>query len=152
MPLNYLLSLVVSFAVVLSVVGIIFLTFYILQGIGLSDIAKKQGEDKYWLAWIPLGGVLLLMMLIEEKVPKLLRNKMTLLFSLSLIVSIFLGFNISLVFLSIPLLILIYAFGYIARSYSKNHIIHFLLAVISIGLSIPFQLFALSHRNFVTEK
>jgi len=49
--------------------------FYILNSIGLSNMAKKLGYDKPWLAWIPGACVYLMCMLPTKEYKILVFNK-----------------------------------------------------------------------------
>jgi len=121
--------------------------FFILQAIGLFSIAKKEGRgDIAWLAWIPIVSQFLLMFLVEKYVHVGLRGKITLLYGIAIVVSIFFGYFLPFV-LFIPLVALCYAFYFIADRYSDNPLFHVAIAFVSIGCSIPIQLFMFRHTE-----
>ena len=62
--------------IILAIIaGAIAITCYVLQGIALSDLAKKNGFDKPWFAWIPVANMYLLGKLgFEYYAPKDKRN------------------------------------------------------------------------------
>lgn len=127
-----------AFAGLFFVAGII---FFILQAIGLFNIAKKEGRgDIAWLAWIPVVSQFLLTFLAEKHVHEGLRGKVTLLYGIAMAVSIFFGYFLAFV-LFIPIAVFCYAFYFIAKLYSDNPLFHTAVALVSIGWSIPIQLF-----------
>jgi len=119
--------------------------------IGLYRIAKREGLSHSWLAWFPLGNFISLTRLVEKQVYKPLRNKFTLFFILFLLLSFF--FSIYIPFLLYSFLaVLIYAFYFIAERYSERVNLHLALAVVTFGLSIPFQLFRFRNREMINEQ
>src|SRR5690625_1850178 len=130
---------------------IVLSVLYIVGSIGLNKIAKKEGHNKAWLAWIPIGNWFLTAMLVEDDVNESIRGRFTLIFTLSLVCSLFIG-GIFILFLYLPLILMFYAFYYIANRYSENAIVHVIIAVLTFSLSVPFQLFRFRNRkNRLTE-
>ena len=67
----YIVFLILYVVLVLGIT----VTFYILNSIGLSNMAKKLGHDKPWLAWIPGACVYLMCMLPKKEYKILVFNK-----------------------------------------------------------------------------
>ncbi|MEI3613415.1 hypothetical protein [Pseudogracilibacillus sp. SO30301A] len=127
-----------AFAGLFIIAGIV---LFILQAIGLFNIAKKEGRgDIAWLAWIPIVSQFLLTYLVEKHVHEGLRGKVTLLYGIAIAVSVFFGYFLPFVFF-IPIAVLCYALYFIAELYSDNPLFHTALALVSIGCSIPIQIF-----------
>src|SRR5699024_10114005 len=152
-------------AVLLFVIGLfvsISLTLHVIFAIGLSDIAKDRGEPKHWLAWIPMWNIILIMMLVEKEDRPLVKGKMVIYFGLLVIISlftlpIFASFDTPL--LSNPFMPMIipgfwtlFVFRMLIRDYTKYPTVHMILALITIGFSMPFQLYGFRNTMLDTKK
>lgn len=131
-----LIAVLGVFALVFAFIGFI---FYVLQAIGLYKIATKQGYDKPWLAWIPFVNIFMIPILVEDEVHESIRGKFTMIFGISFAASVVLGFFLP--FLSfIPTILTYYGFYLIAVRYSEQPVVHLVIAVLTLGLTMPFQL------------
>lgn len=135
------LGFFMAFALFFIVMFFVAIVLYVLQAIGLFKIAKNDGKnDLAWLAWIPVVNSFLLMILVEDEVHEDLRGKVTLFYGIAFVVSIVIGGFIP--FLAfIPLVMIIYAFYFLSKRYSENPVMHMVIAIITIGMSIPVQIF-----------
>lgn len=125
-----------------------FILPYLFMGLGLSKIAKNEGKGKRFLAWIPIINIVLLGMLVEDDVYEKIRGKFTIIIGVSMFLALFIGKG----FITyLPLALSIYAFFFIANRYSKNVTAHTVIAVITFGLSMPFQLFRFRKRKPLTK-
>src|SRR5690625_3593196 len=133
-----------AFFVVFIIICII---LYILMAIGLFNIAKRSGkQDLAWLAWIPVANSFLLALLVEDDVHPDIRGKFTLFYGIGFAVSIVFGSFIPFVSF-IPLIMIMYAFYFIAKRYSDNPVMHIVIAIITVGFAIPIQIFIFRNRN-----
>lgn len=129
-------------------IGIILIVCYILQAIGLYQISQREGRaDIAWLAWIPVVSTFLLTMLVEKDVHPDLRGKLSLILALSIAFSMVTSWIFYYMVSLIPIGIIIYAFYHLAKKYVPNPVFHLAIAVVSIGSSIPFQLFWMRDRK-----
>jgi len=142
-----ILGFLFAFFAVFVVFIIIAIILYILMAIGLFKIAKRSSkEDLAWLAWIPIANSFLLALLVEDDVHPEIRGKFTLFYGIGFVVS--LVFGSFLPFISfIPLIMFIYAFYFIAKKYSDNPVMHLVIAIITIGMAIPIQIFIFRNRE-----
>jgi len=138
-----------GFFVVLLLVGLV---LFILQAIGLFKMAKREGKgDIAWLAWIPIVNQFLMTWLVENDVHPGLRGKFTLLYGIAFVVSII--FSSFVFFVSfIPLAMIFYAFYFIAKKYSPNPVLHLVIAIITIGVSMPISIFIFRNRDIIGEE
>src|SRR5699024_1230949 len=136
-------------AVLLFVIGLfvsISLTLHVIFAIGLSDIAKDRGGPKHWLAWIPMGNIILIMMLVEKEDRPLVKVKMVIYFVLLVIISlftltIFASIDRSLLInpfipMIIPGFSTLFVFIMLIRDYTRFPTVHMMLALITIGFSM----------------
>lgn len=68
----------IAITIIIIVFGIILLIgliFYVLNSIGLYRMAKKVGNDKAWLAWIPIANTWLMFTLPDSEYRILAINK-----------------------------------------------------------------------------
>lgn len=125
---------------------IILIVLYVLGSVGLFKIAKKEDNDLYWLAWIPIANMFLMAMLVEEDVHESLKGKYTMIYGIVLVSSFFISIFYA-PFAFLPLAMMLYAFYFIANRYSTNGIVHLVLSAVTLGLAIPFQLFRFRNRE-----
>ncbi len=138
-----------AFFALLIIMVIVALILYVFQAIGLFTIAKREGKaDMAWLAWIPIVNSFLLMLLVEDEVHQEIRGKLTLFYGIAFVVSLLLGGFIPFISF-IPLLMIIYAFYFLAKRYSDNPVMHMVIAIITIGLSVAIQIFIFRNRERV---
>lgn len=141
-----LLLTFIGFFILLLLIGII---FYILHAIGLYKIAKRADRgDLAILAWIPIANTFLMTLLVENDVHKELRGKVTLIYGISFVVSVFLSIFIQLAGF-ISLLIIYYAFYFLAKKLSPNPVLHIVIAIVTLGISMPIQIFMFRNREFI---
>lgn len=140
------LGIFLAFFAVFAIVGLI---FYILQAIGLFKIAKNEGRgDLAWLAWIPVASTFLLTLIVEKDVHKEFRGKMTLIYGIALVASMILANFFALIGF-IPLVVMYYAFFFLAKKFSPNPVLHIVIAVITFGMAIPIQIFIFRNRESI---
>jgi len=154
MPMYYSAGALLFF--ILALFTSIGLTLFVTQAIALSDIAKERGEEKHWLAWIPMGNIILLMMLIEKTDKPLVKNKMVIYFGLLVVLSIFTLpiftvlnvplLNNPLMPMLIPAFWTLIVFRVLAADYTNHSIIHMFIGLITMGFSVPFQLYSFRNR------
>jgi len=131
--------------------------FYILQGIGLFKIAKREGrEDLAWLAWIPIASTFLMTVLVEKEVHQELRGKVTMIYGIVLATSLvatviipFVGSIISLFAGLVAPIVVLYAFYFIAKMYSMNPVLHLVISIVTFGIATPIQIFIFRNRKRV---
>src|SRR5690625_5072205 len=130
-----------GFFVIFAFVGLI---LYILQGIGLFKIAKREGRaDLAWLAWIPVASMFLMTLIVENNVHKEFRGKLTLIYGITFAASVILASFIPFVGF-LPAIVMFYAFYFFAEKFSTNPIFHIVIEIISIVIAISIQLFIFS--------
>src|SRR5690625_1569955 len=143
------------FLVFVAFIGFFFLVgliLFILQAIGLYNIAKREGKgDIAWLAWIPIISQFLFTLLVEKDVHPGLRGRYTWLFLAATIVALMLGYFVCFVPL-IPLAMFFYAFYFIAKRYTENPVLYVVIAIITVGWSIPIQIFMFRNRNLISSQ
>lgn len=145
--LGFLLAFL-GFFIVLLIVAII---LFILQAIGLFKIAKREGRgDLAWLAWIPIVNQFLMTYLVEDDVHPGLRGKFTLLYGIALVVSFILSSFVFFVSL-IPLVMIFYAFYFIAKKYSTNPVLHLVISIITVGLSMAISIFMFRNKERIDD-
>lgn len=138
-----LLTMLAGFFFLVVFVSIV---MYVLQAIALSKIAKKNGLQYWWFAWIPFLNAIVMPMLVEDEVHESLQGKFTTIFIVSFFVSILLSFIFP--FLAyVPAVLTYYAFYIIATWYSRKAPVHLIVAVLTFGISLPISLLILSGRE-----
>lgn len=68
-------AILTMFIVIFSIVFLLAVGIYILHSIGLYRMAKKVGNDKPWLAWIPFANMWLMFTLPDSEYRVLAINK-----------------------------------------------------------------------------
>lgn len=131
------------FLMLFAVIGLI---NYVLQAVGLFGLAKKQGLEHAWLAWIPVVNTLVLTMLVEDDVVDSLKGKYTIAYVIGFFVSMILSMFVA-IFSIIPMVMIYYAFYLVAVKYSKRAIVHLVISIVTLGLTIPLQLFMFRNRE-----
>lgn len=146
---DFLLGLIFAFLAFFVVLLFVGLILFIFQAIGLFKMAKREGKgDIAWLAWIPVVSQFLVTLLVERNVHPGLRGKFTLLYGIAVVLSFILGYFIAFISL-IPFAMYLYAFYFIAKKYSDNPTLHIVIAIITIGFSIPIQIFIFRNREVI---
>ncbi len=126
------------------IIGII---FYVLNAIGLFKIAKKMGkEDLAFMAWIPVANSFLVPILVEKDVHEEIRGKFTLIFAISFIASIILGWFFT-PFSFIYLIAYLYGFYFLAKKFSKNVVAHTVIGAVTLGASTAISFFMFRNRE-----
>ncbi len=126
---------------------LIMVLMYIFYGIGMFKIAKTLGRSDWaFLAWIPIAQVFLMPILIEEDVHESLRGKFTLIFAIVWISSFVLSLFFA-IFGFLSLIIQIYAFHVLATRFSENALVHTIIAIVTLGISMPISLFLFRNRD-----
>lgn len=135
------------FVMLFFVIGII---NYFLQAIGLFHLAKRKGSDYAWVAWIPFFNALVLTMLVEDDVMESLRGKYTLSYVIAFVGSMFLSLFLA-IFAIVPMVMVYYAFYLVAVKYSEKAVLHLIISIITLGLTMPLQLFLFRKREEITK-
>lgn len=148
---NILMGLLGGLLIVLIIAIIAAVVLYVLQAIGLSRIAQKEGVDLHWLAWIPIANIVLIAKLVEEDVHESIRGKFTIISIIAIAVGLILGRSVGILSY-LPQVVMLYSFYFIAKRYSKNEMAHIIIAVITLGISVPIQLFRIKDRGKVTKQ
>lgn len=144
---RFVLTVFLGFFFVFAVIGLV---MYIVQAIGLYKIAKNQGVKNEWLAWIPIANLFLMAMLVENDVNESLRGKYTLTYGIVYVVGLIGGMAFAPLAV-LPTIMTYYAFYHIARKHSNNEVAHIIIAIVTLGISIPIQLFRFRNRDAVVE-
>lgn len=148
----FIMGFFLIFVILFALICLVGLVLFILQAIGLFKIAKREGKGNIaWLAWIPIASQFLLTLLVEKDIHPGLRGKFTLLYGIAIIVAIFLSYFIYFVPL-IPMGMFYYAFYFIAKRYTDNPVLHVTIAIISIGISIPIQIFMFRNNRKINDE
>lgn len=150
--------------------GLLSLLMYIVYGIGAFRIAKNEGYDKPWLAWIPYANMFMIPILVEYDVHERLKGKFTKVFGVLFLLAFGISITIGLVSplmetMSIPMpivllillfmlfigflpsFLLVYGFYFLADRYSERPVVHVIVLLVSFGASLPFQLFRFGNRE-----
>lgn len=146
---NVLLGLIVTFIGFFFILLLVGIVFYILHAIGLFKIAKRAGRgDVAFLAWIPIVSTFLMTLLVEDNVHKELRGKVTLIYGIAFAVSVLLSAFIPFAGFA-SLIVMYYAFYFLAKRLSTNPVLHLVIAIVTFGMSIPIQIFMFRNREFI---
>lgn len=144
---DIIVGFIVAFFAVFLFLLLIGAIFYVLFAIGLFKMAKREGRgDLAWLAWIPFISQFLMTLLVERNVHEGIRGKFTLLYAIALVSSIVLASFIPFIGF-VPFIMTIYAFYFIAEKYSDNPVLHVVISVITVGASLPIQIFMFRNRE-----
>lgn len=144
-----LLALIFAFFAFFAVMFLIGIIVYIFQAIGLFKIAKREGrQDLAWLGWIPVANTFLMMILLEKAVHEGIRGKLTLIYGISMAVSVVLGSWIPFVS-AIPGVLFFYAFYFLAKRYSTNPVLHLVIGIVTIGFSTGISIFMFRNKEVV---
>lgn len=139
------------FATFFLIIIVVSLVLYVIQAVALMKIAQTAGSDKGWLAWIPIANGFVMPMLVEDDVHESMRGKFTMIYAGALIGSFLLSAFIPFVSF-IPTLLVYYAFYLIAKWFSEKHMVHLVVAILTLGISMPFSLFRFRNRKIVKNK
>lgn len=144
---SFVIALIVMFAI-----GVIFMLLSVtVYAMAMFTIARNEGYDKPWLAFIPVVNLLMIPILVEYDVHEQLRGHFVKVFVVACAVSLLLGgFLPFLVW--VPTVLVYYGFYFIADRYSERPIIHMVLLVLTGGASLAFQLFRFRNRDSLYEE
>lgn len=95
---------------------------------------------------VPFANSFLYPILTENDVHKSLQGKFTLIYGIAFVLTLILNPYIPMIS-ALTTAILIYAFYFIAKRYSERGVAHVVVAIITFGISVPFQVFWLRNRK-----
>src|SRR5699024_11183859 len=91
----------------------------------------------------------LMMLLLEKSVHESFRNKLTLIYGISIAATVVLS-SFGAGFISfIPSILFFYAFYFLAKRYSTNPILHLVIVIITFSVSICISLFKFRNKQMV---
>ena len=155
----------IGFLVLMAVGLLLTLIMYIFYGLGMSRIAENEGYSKPWLAWVPIANLFMIPLNVESDVHGWMRGRFTKLFAVVYIVTVILGAVVPNILATldtglglalyvplwlimlVPSLMLAYGFYFIVARYSEQRALHMVIMVITLGYSVPFQLFRFRNRE-----
>src|SRR5699024_12743222 len=80
-----LIAVLFGFMAFFAVIALIGFILYFFKAIGLFKLSKKEGKEELaWLAWVPVANSFLMMWLLEKSVHDGLRNKLILVYGISM--------------------------------------------------------------------
>lgn len=137
-------------ALVILAIFLVSIILYVIQAIALSTIAKNNGYENWWIAWIPIANSFLIPILVKDDVHESVRGNFILIYGITFVGSALLSGFIP--FAGIFLAALnYYAFYILANWYSKNAVAHLIIGVVTFGLSIPFSLLRFRNRERISD-
>src|SRR5690625_1576819 len=146
---DVIIGVILTFLGVFLAMFAVGIVLYILQGIGLFKIAKREGkEDLAWLAWIPIASTFLMTVLVEKEVHQELRGKVTMIYGIAFAASIVASAFIPFAGL-VTSIVVFYAFYFIAKMYSTNPVLHLVISIVTFGIAMPIQIFIFRNRKRV---
>src|SRR5699024_8156477 len=109
---------------------------------GLFKLAKKEGRgDLAWLGWVPVVNTFLMMLLLEKSVHEIFRNKLTLIYCISIAATVvFSSFGAGFISF-IQSILFFYAFYFLAKRYSTDPLIHLVIGIITFSGSKSISIF-----------
>ena len=143
-----LMALLFGFMAFFAVIALIGFILYFFKAIGLFKIAKKEGKEELaWLAWVPVANSFLMMWLLEKSVHESFRNKLTLIYGISIAATVVLS-SFGAGFISfIPSILFFYAFYFLAKRYSTNPILHLVIGIITFSGSTSISIFMFRNKQ-----
>ena len=141
---NEFLSLGIGFGF-FAFIFIILIGFYVLNAISLHRIADNRGSDKGWFAWVPILNSFLIPILVEDDVIDSLRGKFTMVYLLTVVLSIIPLLGI--VFAIVSAIMYFYSFYILVNQYSNNAIAYVVIVIVTGGIAMPFLLFRIRNRE-----
>lgn len=125
---------------------ILAITMYICNGVALTRMAREQGQNKIaWFAWIPIVLLDFLLGRLAEK-----ESKVNYLAFIMLVISALSWAPIPLYFI-ITYVANIYVHYYIFKRYSEKYKIMIVFCAITLGVTGPFMLLAISNNKARSE-
>src|SRR5699024_7395810 len=117
---------------------------------GLFKLAKKEGKEELaWLAWVPVANSFLMMWLLEKSVHEGLRNKLTLVYGISMAVTVVLS-SFGAGFISfIPSILFFYAFYFFAKRCSTNLLLYLVIIFINFSSTTIISIFMFRNKQSV---
>lgn len=144
--LDYEATLATGTILSIVLIGLLILiAFYILNAIAVSAIAKKNGYDKHWLAWIPFANAFVLPILVKNHVNEIFKGNFVVVFAVTYALSIIFSDSFGLAI--IPGILTYYAFFIVTKWYSRNPGWHLFLSIITLGISMPISLLRFKNRE-----
>src|SRR5699024_3832713 len=103
--------------------------------------------DLAWLGWVPVVNTFLMMLLLEKSVHESFRNKLTLIYGISIAAPVVLS-SFGAGFISfIPSILFFYAFYFLAKRYSTNPILHLVIGIITFSGSTSISIFLFRYKQ-----
>src|SRR5699024_10502116 len=103
--------------------------------------------DLAWLGWVPVVNTFLMMLLLEKSVHESFRNKLTLIYGISIAATDVLS-SFGAGFISfIPSILFFYAFYFLAKRYSTNPILHLVIGIITFSGSTSISIFMFRNKQ-----
>lgn len=139
------LSFLGAFGVFVIFVFIIPISVYIINALALMKIAEGRGNDKGWLAWVPLANSFVIPMLIEDDVHESLRGKFMIVYGVAMALTLipFIGF----LFVIVLVVLAYYAFYVLVNQYTNSGTAYLLISIFTVGLAMPILLFRIRNRE-----
>src|SRR5699024_1095939 len=143
-----LMALLFGFMAFFAVIALIGFILYFFKAIGLFKLAKKEGRgDLAWLGWVPVVNTFLMMLLLEKSVHESFRNKLSLIYGISIASTVVLS-SFGAGFISfIPRILFFYAFYFWAKIYSTNPILHLVIGIITFSGSTSISIFMFINKQ-----
>src|SRR5699024_2277482 len=111
---------------------------------------KKEGRgDLAWLGWVPVVNTFLMMLLLEKSVHESFRNKLTLIYGISIAATVVLS-SFGAGFISfIPSILFFYAFYFLTKKYFTNPNLHHCIRNITFSSSTSISIFMFINKHSV---
>ncbi|NLJ19345.1 hypothetical protein [Globicatella sulfidifaciens] len=148
---NMLLALLGGLFLVALITLVVAVVLYVLLAISLSKIAEREGVEPSWLAWIPVANLVLMAKLVEDDVHESIRGKFTMISIVAIVAGPILGQVIGIL-AYLPVITMLYSFYFIAKRYSKNETANIVVAAVTLGASVPIQLFRFRNREAIEKQ
>lgn len=136
--------------IVLAIFTVITFVMYVIKSYGTYRILKNNGNDAPWLAWIPVVNKYVYANLASISSNRMTNTIYSMLFTSLYVVHIFfmMSFNLLFIFTGVACYVInIVCVSSIAKASSRSPTKHAIIAVFTMGASIPFQTF--SFRNSI---
>ena len=138
--------------ILIVVVGLVIVSLifsfisYIFYAIGMYGVAKTEGYDKPWLAWVPIANSFMIPILMDKYAHPQIRGKFVWIYLASILVGFFLSLFISIAGY-ISTIVLGYGFYLLAKRYSERPVLHLVVGVVTLTMAVPFQIFRFRKRQ-----
>lgn len=162
---DFMFAMLAGFGVILFVGLVLSFVMYVLYGVGMAKIARNEGHLYPWFSWVPILNVFMIPMSVEADVHGWLRGRLTKTYAAVYIGSLVISFSTAYIvpFLSfewamvlyvvsypvmlLPAILLLYSFYFLVVRYSTHAAWHMVIAFVTSGLSVPFQVFRWRNRT-----